>query len=58
MFSFQGGPGPHCFSGAFADILVYNEVKCHTDLSEIHDADILEHLTAVSRNFCFTCTFM
>lgn len=49
IITFQGGPGPRCLGNAVADILVYNEVRCHTDLSEIHDADALDKLIAVSK---------
>lgn len=49
----HGGPAPHCFAAAVADILVFNEVKGAVDLSEIHDADIQEKMTRVSSFLSF-----
>ena len=43
----QGGPAPHCFATAVAEILVYKEVKSEFDLSKIHDLNIWENLEKV-----------
>ena len=41
----QGGPAPHCFSAAVADMLVHCEVQSDIDLPEIV---VQEKMTQVS----------
>ena len=53
----QGGPAPHCFAAAVADILVFNEVASEADLSEIHDVEIQGKMKRV-RIVRFTCTLL